>query len=412
VSAPRSPRARGAARRRAAARRRRALAATAFVAAVAGAAVGAGSSDGDGSAPKRPDPSTPPDSSNLLDPSTAPDSSNVRDSSNLSELSDGQLAGERVVTGFKGTHPPAPVRQMIRAGRLAGVILFADNFDSASGARAVARRLQSIKRPPGLRSPLLVMVDQEGGEVKRLPGPPAGSAAAMGARGPDYCRRQGTKTGRLLRGVGINVDLAPVLDVARQGSAIGAEHRAFGHRAKSVSSRANAFAAGLAGTRVAATAKHFPGLGAAPRDTDVAVQRIDMPTAKLRAIDERPYRRFIAARGPMVMVSTAIYPRLSGLPAALSRAIATGELRDRLGFRGVSISDSLETTSARAVGGPTRLARLGASAGTDLLLYTSPSDALAATRELTRNLRSGRLGHAGFRASAARVLALRSSLPG
>jgi beta-N-acetylhexosaminidase len=377
-------RSRSGARRRAAARRRRALAAAALAAGVAGAAVGAGSSDGDGPAPKHP---------------ALPDLSNAR------------LAGERIVTGFNGTHPPAPVRRMIGAGRIAGVILFADNFDSVAGARALARKLQSIKRPHGLRSPLLVMVDQEGGEVKRLPGPPAGSAAAMGARGPQYCRHQGARTGHLLRGAGINVDLAPVLDVARPGSAIGAEHRAFGHTARAVSSRANAFAAGLAGSGVAATAKHFPGLGAAPENTDVAVQRIDIPTAKLRRIDERPYRPLVAARGPMVMVSTAIYPRLSGLPAALSHAIATGELRDRLSFHGVSISDSLEATSARAVGGPARLARLGASAGTDLLLYTSPHDALAATTELTRDLRSGRLGHAGFRASAGRVLALRSSLP-
>ena len=163
-------------------------------------------------------------------------------------------------------------------------------------------------------------------------------------------------------------------------------------------------------TGVAATAKHFPGLGAAGANTDFAVARIDIPTKKLRAIDERPYRGFVAAHGPMVMVNTAIYPRLSGLPAALSHRIATDELRGRVGFRGVSISDSLEAASARAVGGPARLARLGASAGTDLLLYTSPDDALAASRELTRDLRSGRLGRDGFKSSATRVLALRSAL--
>jgi beta-N-acetylhexosaminidase len=234
----------------------------------------------------------------------------------------------------------------------------------------------------------------------------------MGKRGPDYCHRQGRKTGKLLRGAGVNVDLAPVLDVARRGSAIGAEHRAFGHHAKAVSKRANAFASGLREERVAPTAKHFPGLGAAPVNTDFAVQRIRIRTRKLRAIDERPYRRFVADGGPMVMVNTAIYPRLSGLPAALSRRIATDELRNRVRFRGVSISDSLEAASARAVGGPARLARLGAAAGTDLLLYASSRDALVATRELTRDLRSHRLGHGGFRRSARRVLALRSALPG
>jgi beta-N-acetylhexosaminidase len=366
------------ARRRAGVRRRRLLAVLAVAAAVGGAAVGAGMSDGSGS--------------------------------NLPDLTSQQLAGERVVTGFKGNHPPTTVRRMISSGRIAGVILFADNFNSVAAARRLVAKLQSIKRPPGLRSPLLVMVDQEGGLVKRLPGPPAGSADAMSRRGPHYIHRQGRATGRLLRRARINVDLAPVLDVARPGSAIGAEHRSFGSHAKAVSRRANAFAKGLASRHVAATAKHFPGLGAASANTDVAVQRIKLPISKLRSIDELPYRRFVRGSGAMVMLSTAIYPHLSPLPAALSGRIATGELRRRLGFKGVSITDALETTSANAIGGPPRLARLGTMAGTDLLLFSSPSHALAASKSLTHGLRKHRYDLTGFHRSARRVLTLRSSL--
>ena len=367
-------------------RRRATLAVVAIVAAAAGAAAGAVSSDG----------------GTASDPATA---------SLAASLGNRQLAGERVIAGFAGHHPTALIRRLIHSGRTAGVILFAENFDSTAGARRLVRRLQAINRPRALSAPLLVMIDQEGGEVKRLAGPPAASAAEMGRRGPRYCRRQGRATGRLLRRVGVNVDLAPVLDVARPGSAIGAEHRAFGHHPRQVSRTANAFAAGLAARGVAATAKHFPGLGAAPVNTDVASQRITIPTRKLRAIDEHPYRRFVAAPGPLVMVNTAIYPRLSPLPAALSPRIATGELRRRLGFPGVSISDSLEAASAQAVGDPARLARLGARAGTDLLLYTGATDALAATRALTAGLRSGHLDRTAFVASASRVLALRGSLP-
>jgi beta-N-acetylhexosaminidase len=353
------------------------LATLALGAAAGGAALGAGSSDG-----------------------------------GVASLSNRLLAGERVVAGFSGTKPTALVKRLIRSGRIAGVILFADNFDSTAGARRLTRELQRIRRPAAARSPLLVMVDQEGGEVKRLAGPPAISAAEMGKRSPGYCRRQGRATARLLRGAGVNVDLAPVLDVARAGSAIGAERRAFGDHAQPVSRHANAFAAGLAAGHVAATAKHFPGLGAAKANTDVASARITLPTHKLRAIDERPYRRFVADAGPLVMVNTAIYPRLGPLPAALSRRIATGELRDRLGFRGVSISDSLEAASARAVGDPAHLARLGARAGTDLLLYTSAHDALAAASTLKSGLRSGSLDRDAFVDSASRVLSLRASLGG
>ncbi len=366
------------ARRRVASRRRWALGALAAVALIVGAVVGAGTSDGDGS--------------------------------NLPHLTNAELAGIRVVTGFHGKHPPKTVRRLIAAGRVSGVILFADNFDSASQARRLVRGLQRIKRPAGLRSPLLVMIDQEGGLVKRLPGPPSGSAEAMGRHGAAYVRRQGSKTGRLLRRAGVNVDLAPVLDVARPGSAIGAEHRSFSEGAGRVSSRANAFAAGLAARGVGATAKHFPGLGAARANTDVAVQRIRVPTRKLRSIDERPYHRFVAIDGPMVMLSMAIYRHLSPMPAALAGRVATGELRHRLGFQGVSITDALDTTAAGAVGGPAHLADLAATAGTDLLLYGSPSDALTATRELTHGLRKRRFDLAGFHRSERRVLALRASL--
>jgi beta-N-acetylhexosaminidase len=111
----------------------------------------------------------------------------------------------------------------------------------------------------------------------------------------------------------------------------------------------------------------------------------------------------------MVMLSTAIYPALSGKPAALSRAIATGELRDRLGFQGVSITDALGTVSARAVGGPGRTARAAAAAGTDLVLFTSLGDASGAQGALARGLADGSLDRAEFETSVSRVLALRSA---
>ena len=88
------------------------------------------------------------------------------------DLATRRLAGQRLVTGFEGRHPPRAVKRMIRDGRVAGVILFSDNLGSRDHARRLIRRLQAIHRPKGLRDPLLVMIDQEGGLVKRLPGAP------------------------------------------------------------------------------------------------------------------------------------------------------------------------------------------------------------------------------------------------
>jgi beta-N-acetylhexosaminidase len=113
----------------------------------------------------------------------------------------------------------------------------------------------------------------------------------------------------------------------------------------------------------------------------------------------------------MVMLSTAIYPALSGKPAALSRAVATGELRDRLGFQGVSITDSLGTVSAQLVGGPAKTAIAAGHAGTDLVLYTDLGSAARAQRALKRALAAGGLDRAEFEASVNRVMGLRAGLP-
>lgn len=328
------------------------------------------------------------------------------------ELGDAQLVGQRLVAGFEGERVPNEVRRRIESGRLGGVVLFADNFDTRGEARRLLARLQRIPRPEGLRDPLLVMVDQEGGQVKRLPGPPTLSAEQMGAAGRSTCARQGERTGRMLSRVGVNVDLAPVLDVARPGGAIDQEDRSFGRRPRKVAACGTAFADGLESSDVAPTAKHFPGLGAATINTDEAVQRIELSKSKLRRFDEEPFARFArgGAENRLVMISSAIYPAFSDRPAAFTSALASHELRGRLGFEGVSITDALETASTDAFGGPTQAAKLAARAGVDLLLFTDLDSAKDATGELRRLLRSGDASRNQFVGSVGRILALRAGL--
>src|SRR6202012_429708 len=187
---------------------------------------------------------------------------------------------------------------------------------------------------PNLRRglPLLVMTDQEGGQVKRVDGAPEASAATMGAEGPSFSRREGRETAANLKSLGVNVDLAPVLDVGRPGGVIADTERSFGETPGAVASTAVPFAQGLEEGGVAATAKHFPGLGTASENTDFEGQRLGLSKAELRAADEGPSAAFIAPGGKLVMLSTATYPAFSDRPAAFTRRIATGELRDRLGF--------------------------------------------------------------------------------
>jgi beta-N-acetylhexosaminidase len=327
-----------------------------------------------------------------------------------SGLTPSQLAGQRIVVGFSAARPPLQVERMIRAGSVAGVILFSENLPSRAAGQRMLRRLQAIPRPAGLRDPLLAMTDQEGGLVKRIGGAPTASALAMGAGGPAFSRAQGLRTAANLRNLGVNVNLAPVLDVARRGGTIAEAERGFGSTVARVGATAVPFAAALQAGGVAATGKHFPGLGSARLNTDDAVQRIHLSRQALRQVDEGPYRRFIAAGGELVMLSTAIYPAFSSAPAAFSGAIVRGELRKRLGFEGVSITDALNTVAVRAFGGTTRVAVAAARAGADLLLYSEPGEAARAHRALLGRLRAGTLSRAAFEKSAGRVLRLRHRL--
>ena len=324
-----------------------------------------------------------------------------------SRLTDAQLAGQRFVAGFTGTEPPGAVRLMIREGRLAGVILFEENLPSRTAGRRLIRELQGIPRPRHLRDPLLVMVDQEGGLVKRVGGAPSTSAEVMGSRGPAFSRREGRRTAANLRDLGFNVDLAPVLDVGRQGGVIEETDRAFGDTAREVTRSGGAFTNGLRRGGVAATAKHFPGIGAAGENTDFAVQRIRLSKRALRRVDERPYRRFVDLGGDLVMLSNAIYPAFSDRPAVFTRSIATGELRGRLGFQGVSITDALGAAAAQDFGGPARVSVAAARSGVDLLLFADWQSAAEGHRALRRELTAGDVSRGNFEESVQRVLKLR-----
>ena len=216
-----------------------------------------------------------------------------------------------------------------------GVILFPASSTTLSHVRASVSRMQRAAHA-GHNPTLLVAIDQEGGLVKRLPaGPPDLSAPQMGAAGsPKLAQSQGRATGRFLRGVGINVDLAPVLDVPGSSDSFIAP-RAFSSSPQVVGEMGSAFAVGLTDADVASTAKHFPGLGLATANTDQATSIVNATTRQL-APGLVPFGQAINQGIPLVMLSTAIYPAFDpDHAAALSPAIVGGVLREQLGFRGV-----------------------------------------------------------------------------
>ena len=325
------------------------------------------------------------------------------------ELTPEQLAGQRIVYAFQGPTPPPALLTRIRRGHAGAVILFGGNVQSERQVRTLVDRLQAIPRPAGLREPLLVMVDQEGGPVRRLPGGPEPSAAMIGAQA-DVARAEaaGRVAGRVLGDVGANVNLAPVVDVPRPGTAIEREGRAFSRDPERVARMAAAYVDGLWLTGVAAAAKHFPGLGPSPANTDDRSVTLDVTRDDLRRIDEQPFAELIEREIPMIMLSTAIYPALDSRPAALSRPIATNDLRRRLGFTGVSISDALDTPALEDFGDVGQTAVASARAGTDMLIYaTEYSAGDRAATALAEAIRQGSVTRESAVGSVSRILALR-----
>lgn len=328
-----------------------------------------------------------------------------------------QLAGQRVIYSYPGLTPPATLLKRISAGEAAGVIFFGENIASEKQIAAVVEQLVKANSESPVRLPLLLMTDQEGGKVRRLPGAPAMSQKEVGLAADPVAaaKAAGAGAGANLAGVGMNLNLAPVLDVYRTtGDFTDQSQRSYGKNPTQVGKLGAAFITAQQDAGVAATAKHFPGLGAASakQNTDLGPVTLGQSLTTLRGVDEEPYKQAIAAGVRLVMLSWAIYPALdSKHPAGMSPAVVK-ELRTRLGFKGVTVTDALEakglshslTTGQRAV--------QAAGAGMDLLLCSARqvSQGDAAVTALTNALYDASLGSAAFKEAAARVTALRISL--
>ncbi len=304
---------------------------------------------------------------------------------------------------FKGTSAPPYVLTALRERRAAGVILFRGNVVSPTQLRALT---SSLRRAGG--SPL-VAVDQEGGDVRVVPwAPPAASAPVQAASGT--VGRDARAAGRALRRVGITVSLAPVADVPSVADSALAS-RSFSRDPKRASGAVAAAVAGWRAGGIASTAKHFPGLGAAKINTDDGPVTIRSSQVKLMSVDIPPFAAAIRAGVPLVMVSHARYPALDRRRiASQSSPIIEGLLRDRLGFRGVVVTDSMEAAASLATGGVTAVSERAVRAGADLVLLTGRGSYRPVYAHLLARARSFPSFRARVEDAAGRVLALKGAL--
>ncbi len=312
-------------------------------------------------------------------------------------------AGQTIVAPLWGPPTPAFLAR-VAAGQVGGVILLGNGWTTEAATKTAIGRVQAAACRRG--SPLLVGVDQEGGTVRRLRwASPDVAAAAMAT--PGQARAEAAAAARALRAAGVGIDFAPVADVLTSPASFEGT-RSFGMDPSTVAPLVGAFVHGLQTGGVAATAKHFPGLGSATASTDDRPVTIGRSKAFLTA-RLVPFRAAVAAGAQLVMIASASYPALdpTGTPALFSRPIVTDLLRTTLGFDGVVVTDALDTPALRTQADvPGR----AIAAGVDLLLYSHEGPAELGYAQLQRDAKASPGLRADLAASTARIAALKTWL--
>jgi len=258
-----------------------------------------------------------------------------------------ELAGQRLMVGFDGLTCDADLEVLIRQLKVGGLILFSRNLDTRQQIIELCRKSQEIARSAG-HPPLLIAIDQEGGEVARLRAPftefPGNPHMTSESDAEDF----GRVTAGELSELGINMNMAPVMDIAPENFQSIMAGRAFGSDPQWVSRLGTVVIRALQENGVMAVAKHFPGIGRTTLDSHLDLPVLDTDESELDAYDLIPFYAAIAADAAGFMLShiryTGVDPKW---PASLSEAIARDLLRQTMGYNGVVMTDDLDMGAIR-----------------------------------------------------------------
>ncbi|KAI9757157.1 MAG: hypothetical protein M4579_003547 [Chaenotheca gracillima] len=327
-------------------------------------------------------------------------------------------AAYHVIYSYPGVTPPAHLLDLVGQGKVGGICLFGENIDENTGS--VIENLQSTyaSSPYSDGTPLLIMTDQEGGEVRRVSGGPELSEKEVGvsATPSTAATTAGKQASSALADLSINANLAPVLGVYREeGNFLDKDERSYSNDSAVVGDCGSAFITAQQAGGAIATAKHFPGLGAATttENTDAAPVTLNVPLSELRSVDQAPYKKAIAAGVDMVMPSWAVYPALDAKnPSGLSKAWVQDELRGRLGFKGVTVTDAIEAGSLKAFGDDGQRGVLASQAGVDLILASgrNATQGEVVLNALVSALNSKTLPSGPFSDATKRIVSLRGKV--
>ncbi|MDQ0256647.1 beta-N-acetylhexosaminidase [Evansella vedderi] len=287
--------------------------------------------------------------------------------------------GQMMVFGFKGDHPAnisKEMEELIVNHHVGGIILFGRNIGTPEEILTLTTKLQKLAKESGHEKPLLICIDQENGVVRRLgegttvfPG-----AMLLGAtRNPENAYVTGVATGKELKALGINWNLAPIVDVNNnpENPVIGV--RSFGENPDMVAQFGKASMKGMQEAGIITALKHFPGHGDTNVDSHLALPTIKHSMERLEEVELVPFRACIEEGADVVMTSHVYFPAIEereGVPATLSHGVITGLLREKLGYDGVITTDCMEMNAIADTVGTANGAVEAVKAGVDLVMIS------------------------------------------
>lgn len=333
----------------------------------------------------------------------------------IDQLSLEQRVGQMFMCGFHGQHADEQINRLIRDYHVGGVIYFRRNVESVDQINRLSADLQAIAAETG-ELPLIISVDQEGGMVARIdkegvtqvPG-----NMALGATGnPEYTLECAQILGHELKSIGIDMNLAPVVDVNNNilNPVIGV--RSYGENAESVAAHGAAAIKGYQSRGVAATAKHFPGHGDTAVDSHLGMVTVPHERNRLDQVELLPFRRAIEAGVDAIMTAHVIFPAIEPepIPATLSRKVLTGLLREEMGFDGIIITDCLEMHAISKPYGVAEAAIRAVEAGADLILVSHTlQDQVSAVEAVVEAVRTGRIEEAIINQALERIISWKTA---
>jgi len=261
---------------------------------------------------------------------------------NFGKYSLEQMAGQRLMVGFEGTQLNKELMFLIDTLKVGGVILFSENLETYDQIKVLCSSIQKYALSKN-QPPLFISIDQEGGQVARLKEPFTQFPGSPAMKGPDDAKHFAITTAKELKGVGINMNMAPVLDVAPTDIKSIMAQRAFGSDPEYVSEMGAKVVKNLQERDVMAVAKHFPGIGRTTLDSHLELPSLEVSFSDLESFDLLPFVSAIKKDVAGIMLSHILYEKIDPLwPASMSSSIVKELLRKRMGYDGVVMTDDLD----------------------------------------------------------------------